>query len=91
MAAIVTDGTPLEPAEFGRFLASQPDLGPKQVPRYVRTVRELPRTSTFKVIKRRLSAEGFDCADTVWQRSGRDLTYTILSSGDAGGARSAGT
>ncbi|CAM3543201.1 long-chain-fatty-acid--CoA ligase [Kibdelosporangium persicum] len=76
MAAIVTDGTPLDPAEFGRFLAAQPDLGPKQVPKYVRTVRELPRTSTFKVIKRQLAAEGLDCPDVIWTRCGRDLGYT---------------
>ncbi|WP_206796529.1 long-chain-fatty-acid--CoA ligase [Amycolatopsis sp. MtRt-6] len=74
MAAVVTDG--LDPAGFGRFLAAQPDLGPKQVPRYVRTVRELPRTSTFKVLKRRLSAEGLNCPDVVWERTGQDIAYT---------------
>jgi fatty-acyl-CoA synthase len=79
MAAVVTDGTPLEPTDFGRFLAAQPDLGPKQVPKYVRKVRELPRTATFKVVKRQLSAEGLACADVIWTRSGRDITYTILS------------
>jgi len=26
----------------------------------------LPRTETFKVIKRQLSAEGTECADRVW-------------------------
>jgi fatty-acyl-CoA synthase len=82
MAAIVTDGTPLDPAEFGRFLAGQPDLGPKQVPRYVRTVRELPRTSTFKVVKRRLSAEGLNCADVLWERAGQEIAYTTSSSVD---------
>jgi fatty-acyl-CoA synthase len=82
MAAIVTGGTPLEPADFGRFLAEQPDLGRNQIPKYVRTVRELPRTATFKVVKRRLSADGLDCPDTIWKRSGQDTTYTILSSGD---------
>ncbi|WP_372660374.1 long-chain-fatty-acid--CoA ligase [Amycolatopsis kentuckyensis] len=79
MAAVVTDGTPLDPAGFGRFLAGQPDLGPKQVPRYVRTVRELPRTSTFKVVKRQLSAEGLNCPDVVWERTGPDIAYTALS------------
>lgn len=74
MAAIVTDT--LEPAEFGRFLAGQPDLGPKQVPKYVRLVRELPRTATFKVVKRQLSAEGLDCPDVIWARTGHDITYT---------------
>ncbi len=79
MAAIVTNGTPLSPTEFGRFLAAQPDLGPKQVPKYVRTVRELPRTSTFKVVKRQLAAEGLDCPDVLWTRSTRDLTYVRAS------------
>ncbi|WP_410573625.1 long-chain-fatty-acid--CoA ligase [Amycolatopsis sp. cmx-4-61] len=77
MAAIVTGGTPLAPAEFGRFLAEQPDLGPKQVPRYVRTVRELPRTSTFKVVKRRLAAEGLAGPDVLWERAGPDIAYTV--------------
>ena len=80
MAAIVTDGT-LDPADFGRFLAGQTDLGPKQVPRYVRTVRELPRTSTFKVVKRRLSAEGLDCPDVIWERAGQDIAYTVREAG----------
>ncbi|MBE1469373.1 long-chain-fatty-acid--CoA ligase [Kibdelosporangium phytohabitans] len=79
MAAIVTGGTPIDPDEFGRFLARQPDLGPKQVPKYVRVLPELPRTSTFKVVKRLLSAEGVDCGGTVWARSGQGTGYTELS------------
>ncbi|MEV4313822.1 long-chain-fatty-acid--CoA ligase [Actinocrispum sp. NPDC049592] len=79
MAAIVTNGTPLSPNEFGRFLAAQPDLGPKQAPKYVRTIPDLPRTATFKVVKRQLAAEGLDCPDVVWTRSTRDLTYVTLS------------
>ncbi|MGW3967067.1 long-chain-fatty-acid--CoA ligase [Amycolatopsis sp. NPDC005003] len=81
MAAIVTDGTSLDPAGFGRFLAAQPDLGPKQVPRYVRTVRELPRTSTFKVVKRLLAGEGLNCADVVWERTGKDIAYEPAAPG----------
>ncbi|WP_319451001.1 MULTISPECIES: long-chain-fatty-acid--CoA ligase FadD17 [unclassified Mycobacterium] len=50
---------------FEAFLAEQPDLGPKQWPAYVRISAELPRTETFKVIKRQLSAEAIDCADRV--------------------------
>jgi fatty-acyl-CoA synthase len=80
MAAVVTDGTPLDPAEFGRFLAAQPDLGPKQVPAYVRTVRELPRTSTFKVVKHRLAAEGLNCPDVLRRRAGPDIAYSSSSS-----------
>ncbi|WP_328647592.1 long-chain-fatty-acid--CoA ligase [Amycolatopsis sp. NBC_00348] len=82
MAAIVLGDTPLDPAGFGRFLAGQPDLGPKQVPRYVRTVRELPRTSTFKVVKRQLSAEGLTGPDVIWERAGRDIAYTTMSTVD---------
>nr|WP_042189053.1 long-chain-fatty-acid--CoA ligase [Kibdelosporangium sp. MJ126-NF4]CEL18635.1 Long-chain fatty-acid-CoA ligase, Mycobacterial subgroup FadD17 [Kibdelosporangium sp. MJ126-NF4]CTQ98120.1 Long-chain fatty-acid-CoA ligase (EC 6.2.1.3), Mycobacterial subgroup FadD17 [Kibdelosporangium sp. MJ126-NF4] len=82
MAAIVTDGTALGPSQFGLFLAQQPDLGPKQVPKYVRVTRQLPRTSTFKVVKRHLAAEGIGCADPVWVRSGQDIDYAALSSVD---------
>jgi fatty-acyl-CoA synthase len=32
----------------------------------VRVSTNLPRTATFKVVKRQLSAEGLDCADPVW-------------------------
>jgi fatty-acyl-CoA synthase len=47
-------------------LAEQPDLGPKQWPSFVRVGAELPRTETFKVIKRQLAAEGTECVDPVW-------------------------
>jgi fatty-acyl-CoA synthase len=78
MAAVVTNGTTLDPTEFGRFLAGQTDLGPKQVPRYVRVVHELPRTSTFKVLKRQLAAEALDCSDVVWERTGQEITYSVI-------------
>ena len=40
--------------DLGDFLAAQPDLGPKQLPRFVRITAELPRTGTHKVLKREL-------------------------------------
>ena len=55
-----------DPEAFRDFLAGQADLGPKQWPSFVRVATSLPRTETFKVIKRRLSAEGLDCADPVF-------------------------
>lgn len=68
MAALVlAPGAAFDAGEFGRFIADQPDLGPKQHPSFVRISTEFPRTETFKVIKRALSAEGTDCADPVWQ------------------------
>ncbi|MBB3664350.1 fatty-acyl-CoA synthase [Prauserella sediminis] len=71
MAAIVpAGGASPGPDEFARFLDAQDDLGPKQRPRYVRVTTDLPRTATFKVIKRWLAADGPDCGDPVWQRTG---------------------
>ena len=67
MAAVVmAPGTEFDADKFRAFLAEQSDLGPKQWPSYVRVGTNLPRTATFKVIKRQLSAEGLDCADPVW-------------------------
>jgi len=56
-----------DPEDFRRFLAAQNDLGPKQWPSFVRVAGSLPRTETFKVIKRQLSAEALDCVDPVFE------------------------
>src|SRR5699024_10082915 len=45
-------------AGFADFLDSQPDLGPKQHPSYVRVTDELPRTASFKVRTRDLTTLG---------------------------------
>lgn len=67
MAALVlTPGAEFDPGAFRDFLAAQPDLGPKQWPSFIRVARDLPRTQTFKVIKRELSAAGTDCTDPVF-------------------------
>ena len=68
MAALVLTPTVRHstPTAFAAFLADQPDLGPKQWPKFVRIATALPRTETFKVIKRLLSAEALDCADQVF-------------------------
>ena len=59
MAALVlAPGAEFDAEKFRAFLAEQPDLGPKQWPSYVRVSAELPRTVTFKVLKRQLSAAG---------------------------------
>jgi fatty-acyl-CoA synthase len=68
MAALVLgDGIEFDVQAFIDFLAEQPDLGPKQWPSFVRIGATLPRTETFKVVKRVLSAEGTDCADAVFE------------------------
>ena len=43
-----------------------PTWGPSSGPSFVRIAGELPRTESFKVIKRQLAAEGTDCADAVF-------------------------
>ena len=66
MAALVlASGAEFDTDKFRAFLAEQTDLGPKEWPSYVRVSTSLPRTATFKVLKRQLSAEGLDCADPV--------------------------
>lgn len=68
MAAVVLVGdTAFDPDAFAAFLAGQSDLGPKQWPAFVRVATELPRTETFKILKRQLSAQGTDCADPVYE------------------------
>lgn len=67
MAAIIlADGADLDAAGLRRFLSGQDDLGPKQWPSYVRIATALPRTETFKVLKRDLIAQGTECAEPVW-------------------------
>ena len=68
MAALVfPDGVEFDPAAFRNFLGQQADLGGKQWPSFVRVSSALPRTETFKIIKRHLSAEALDCDDPVFE------------------------
>ncbi|WP_006246478.1 long-chain-fatty-acid--CoA ligase FadD17 [Mycolicibacterium tusciae] len=66
-AVMLTDGASFDPEQFRAFLAEQTDLGPKQWPSFVRVATDLPRTETFKVIKRQLQAERTDCADPIFE------------------------
>ncbi len=66
MAALVlAEGAHFDADKFLAFLSEQPDLGPKQWPSFVRISATLPRTETFKVVKRELSAQGVECDDLV--------------------------
>jgi fatty-acyl-CoA synthase len=68
MAALVlADGATFDVDAFREFLATQSDLGPKQWPSFVRIGDNLPRTETFKVIKRILAAEATDCDGPVFE------------------------
>jgi len=57
-----------DPSAFAGFLASQPDLGTKWAPRFVRIVEAMPLTGTGKLDKRPLRAQGWTTADRVWWR-----------------------
>jgi fatty-acyl-CoA synthase len=68
MAALVlTGGARFDVGEFRQFLANQTDLSPKQWPSLVRISAELPRTETFKVLKRQLCAQATNCDDPVFR------------------------
>ncbi len=69
MAAVVPTRE-FDPVAFADFLDAQSDLGPKQRPSLIRVCVEFPRTATFKVLTRALSAEATQCADPVWVRDG---------------------
>jgi fatty-acyl-CoA synthase len=68
-ALLISEGTSFDPADFTTFLAAQDDLGPKQWPAVVRIATSLPRTETFKKLKRVLAAEALNCADPVFEIS----------------------
>jgi fatty-acyl-CoA synthase len=78
MAALVLHAD-FDPDEFAAFLAAQPDLGPKQVPRFIRITARLPRTATYKVLKRTLSAQRWRTPDAVWWRPGPAVEFEPLT------------
>jgi len=65
-AVLLAEGATFDPEAFCEFLSAQSDLGPKQWPSFVRVSTQLPRTETFKVLKRHLAAESTDCDDPVF-------------------------
>ncbi|MPZ80691.1 MAG: AMP-binding protein [Actinophytocola sp.] len=80
MAALVLRGEAVfDPEGFALFLASQADLGPKQVPRFVRLTPRLPRTATYKVLKRTLNAQRWRTPEPVWWREGAELRFEPLT------------
>ncbi|MGO9853530.1 MAG: AMP-binding protein [Acidimicrobiales bacterium] len=85
MVAIETvPGRAFDPDAFAQWLAAQPDLGPKWLPRYVRISPILPQTATGKVTKVDLRTEAWACEDPVWWRppGGADLRFVLLSEQD---------
>lgn len=86
MAAIeLAPGRTFDPAGFSRFLAAQPDLGPKWIPTYVRVTPRLPVTATDKLDKKPLRAAAWRTDDPLWWRPARSTVFEPMAEGDGAG------
>jgi steroid-22-oyl-CoA synthetase len=76
-------GARFDAAAFDAFLESQPDLGTKWAPTYVRIVDAIPVTGTGKVDRNPLRAQRWRTSDPIWWRPNRALSYQPLTETDA--------
>jgi fatty-acyl-CoA synthase len=85
MAALeLQPGSSFEPRAFAGWLQSQPDLGTKWAPRFVRISASLPQTATGKVTKVALRDEAWVGPDPVWWHppQGGATGYRLLADDD---------
>jgi len=68
VALEMVPGLAFDPVAFAAWLDTQPDLGPKWLPRYIRITASLPQTATGKVTKVGLRQQAWGCDDPVWWR-----------------------
>lgn len=74
MAAIQLEpGAGFDPEEFGRFCRSQPDMGTKWTPRFVRVMETMPVTATRKIAKPSLRRQSWIEPGQVYVRGGAAL------------------
>ncbi|MDZ7675417.1 MAG: AMP-binding protein [Acidimicrobiales bacterium] len=57
---------------FDEFLRTQPDLGPKWVPSFVRVDTELPKLSSMKIDKKKLRHDAWRVDGVVWRPAKQD-------------------
>jgi fatty-acyl-CoA synthase len=82
MAAIeLADDRRIDPDEFDRLLAEQPDLGTKWKPHFVRFVPELPKLASMKIDKQVLRREAWR-SDDVWWRPEKKGPLLPMNDGD---------
>ena len=82
MAALeLRDGAAFDAAAFDAFLRTQPDLGPKWIPSFVRISAELPKLASMKLDKQRLRREAWR-VDTVAWRPGKGEGLRALTEAD---------
>ncbi len=84
VALEMVPGHTFDPDAFAGWLAAQPDLGPKWIPRFVRVSASLPQTATGKVTKVGLRAEAWACDEPVWWRplDSTELRFVPLTEAD---------
>ena len=88
MAALqLRPGAAFDPEGFASFLASQPDLGTKWTPRFVRIAATLPVTETSKVLKRVLRRDRWETDDEVWWQPEKAGAYRRLAPADVDALR----
>lgn len=82
MCVVVMAGdAAFDPADFATFIDSQPDLGTKWRPTYIRVVDEVPTTGSGKIHKGPLRATAWE-ADRVWYAATRTSEYSPLTEDD---------
>ncbi|CRK53359.1 Long-chain-fatty-acid--CoA ligase FadD17 [Rhodococcus sp. RD6.2] len=77
VALVTSDGFDID--EFAGFLSQAPDLGPKQVPSFVRVTEDLPKTATYKVLGRSLSAQRWNSDDPTWFRASGSASFVPVT------------
>lgn len=84
MSAIeVADPDGFDVRAFTEYLAAQPDLGRKGVPRFLRISAALPVTGSNKVLKRELQAGRWHTDEPVYRWAGRGApVYTRMTDAD---------
>jgi fatty-acyl-CoA synthase len=81
-------GRAFDPEGFAAFLDSQPDLGTKWSPSFVRITTGLPQTASGKVTKDPLRAEGWWAGtDPVYRRREAASAYLVMDEDDRRGLR----
>ncbi|MFD4469559.1 long-chain-fatty-acid--CoA ligase [Rhodococcus sp. NPDC058505] len=77
VAIVAADGFDID--EFAEFLTAQGDLGPKQLPSFIRVTADLPKTATYKVLGRSLSAQRWNSPDPTWFRAAGAASFVPVT------------
>jgi fatty-acyl-CoA synthase len=83
---VLRGGAPFDPVAFARWIDTQPDVGPKWRPRYLRVTASMPATATNKVLKRVLVHEKFRSdrtgGDPLYVRGRDEVAFRTFSDDD---------